>query len=507
MVRHSSRTARRLLKAAVRAVDSRNVRRALGDQSGFTLIEVLVAAVVLIVGASAAFKLVDGANATSTINGSRTTAVNLTRELTEFARGADYDQLQGTSLVPALRRNPSVAGTMSGSAWTIQRRGITFTVTSSVCMFDDPNDGTADPAQPPDNGCLTTPQNPAKVDVNPDDFRRVTFRVDWKVRAVRRSLTQSALVVNPAGGLGPRITAFTEPAGDITTNSVSWGVTGQVVTTSTTPAATGVHWSADDGVSGGDASGSPPNWGFTWNLGTPKLTPLTIDGSWVVDGNYVVQAQAFDVRGVPGEARLVTVHINRHKPAAVSGLDGGYNSRFGGVVDLRWNANGERDIRGYAVYRGTTKICPSDGSGYTTSRTCTDANPGSSGSNAYSVTAVDCATLADSNCTPREGTVTTKSVNISSGSAPNAPASVTATLVDGLPKLDWTAVGGAKFYRIYRDTGTGLSGRYDETITNSPTYTDPNPGSLGVHTYWVTAVDNSFNESAPSPPVISPAGT
>jgi hypothetical protein len=76
--------------------------------------------------------------------------------------------------------------------------------------------------------------------------------------------------------------------------------------------------------------------------------------------------------------------------------------------------------------------------------------------------------------------------------------------VDGLPVLDWPdppAGSGIRFYRIYRDTGTGLADRYDETITNDTTYTDPSPGTSG-HTYWVTAVDSNFNESAPSAPVI-----
>ena len=99
-------------------------------------------------------------------------------------------------------------------------------------------------------------------------------------------------------------------------------------------------------------------------------------------------------------------------------------------------------------------------------------------------------------------------INLSAGSAPSAPTGLSSSIVDGLPKLDWTAVGGAKFYRIYRDctlpTAINLSCRYDETITSSPTYTDPNPGSSTLHTYWVTAVDDNFNESQPSLPVISP---
>ena len=475
------------------------------SEHGFTLIEVLVAALVLILGVTAAFQLVDGANATTTINGARTTATNLTRELTEFARGADYDSLQPVTVVTALRQNESVTGS-GPSPWQIQRRGVTYTVAASVCTFDDPKDGTA-PTSPPDNACPAGAAAPGvtKIDVNPDDFRRVTFTLSWRVRARTGTMTQSVLVVNPAGGLGPRITAFDPPA------EVGPGRTSVTlpVTTSSAPAASGIHWSANDGVSQGDATGAGQNWSFTWNLGTPKLTPLTIDGTWVVDGDYLLSAQASDARGIPGESRVVTVHVNRHAPAAVTGVEAGYNPRQGGaVVDLSWILNGERDIRGYQVYRnGTTRVCPSDGSDYTTARTCTDTNPGTSGSVSYTVYAVDCESLAADTCVARRGDPSApKIVNLSAGQPPDAPGGVTATIVDGLPKLDWTGVGGAKFYRIYRDGGTGLNGRYDTTITSSPTYTDPNPGRSTVHTYWVTTVDSSYNESQPSPPVTSPAG-
>jgi hypothetical protein len=98
----------------------------------------------------------------------------------------------------------------------------------------------------------------------------------------------------------------------------------------------------------------------------------------------------------------------------------------------------------------------------------------------------------------------TKAITLNTGAAPQAPGPITATVVDGLPKLTWSSVGSARFYRIYRDTGTGLADRYDETSTSSPTYTDPNPGGTTQHTYWVTAVDSSFDESAPSAPVTSP---
>ena len=76
------------------------------------------------------------------------------------------------------------------------------------------------------------------------------------------------------------------------------------------------------------------------------------------------------------------------------------------------------------------------------------------------------------------------------------------------PTLSWTppvtAPNGIRFYRVYRDSGTTVADRYDETVTADPNYVDPNPGSTTKHRYWVTAVDMSFNESAPSAYVDSP---
>ena len=483
-------------------------RTRLSDQEGFTLIEVLVASVVLVLGVLTAFRLVDAANATTSVNSARIGATNLSRELVEYARGTDYDQLQPLTLETALRQRPAVAG--SGSPWTVTRRGVQYKVTSTVCTFDDPKDGLA--ATAPDNACpaaaadpnAKNPDGTPKVDQNPDDFRRVTIRLNWTTRGRTGSMTQSALIVNPAGGLGPRITAFDEPSGDQGpgVTSVSWGGTLKLTSTK----AAGVHWTTSNGGSQGDAGGGPTSWAFTWNLGTDKANPLTVDGTWVLDGNYTVQAQALDSRGIPGEARVITLHVNRHAPGPVSGFDGGYNERFGGVVDLHWTRYPENDVRGYRVYRdGITPVCPASGSGYITANTCTDPNPGLLGlAHVYTVKAVDCEVLSAATCTPREGVGVSKAITLNTGSAPQAPGPITATVVDGLPKLTWSAVGSARFYRIYRDTGTGLADRYDETSTSSPTYTDPNPGSTTQHTYWVTAVDGSFDESAPSAPVTSP---
>jgi prepilin-type N-terminal cleavage/methylation domain-containing protein len=474
-------------------------------ERGFTLIEVMIAATVLVVGMLSTFKLIDSANTTTSLNGARVGAMGLAREIVEYARGTDYDKLTPTTLENALRQRPSLAGN-SGEPWVVRRRGVSYTITPSVCTFDDPKDGLA--TTPPDNACPAAASLNANVDANPDDFRRVTLKLDWTIRGRTGTLTQSALTVNPTGALGPRLISVWDPSASNYeagpgTSQVQWGVSGHPLTSTT---AAGVHWSVDNRISGGDASGGPTTWSFNWGLGTERLTPLTLDNTWVPDGNYEVQVQAVDGRGVPGEARTVTVHVNRHAPAALAGVAGGYNAQFGGVVDMHWQAYGERDVVGYQVYRDDPTVASNLVCNLTTDKTsCTDPNPGSPGStHSYYLRAMDCTSLLGS-CSPRPGTNTRLDVTLTGGTALPAPDGLTGTVTDGLPTLTWTPVPGAIFYRIYRDgSGATLSDRYDETISSDARYTDPHPGDTTNHTYWVTAVDSTFNESPASASITTP---
>jgi prepilin-type N-terminal cleavage/methylation domain-containing protein len=477
----------------------------LRDQSGFSLIEVMIAALIIMVGAGAAFSLIDSANRAVSSNSARIGATNLSRELTEYARGTDYDLLQPDQVVAALRKHPTIEGAINGGTWEIQRRGVTYSIATSACTFDDPKDGLS--ATAPPNPCpAAAAVAGAPSEVNPDDFRKVTFDVTWTARGRSGKATQSALIVNPNGGLGPRVTDFTQLETQVTANSVQWG--GGLNILKSTPAAA-VHWTTDD-LSSGDAAGGPTDWGFTWDLGTRFSTTAP----WVRDGIYTVQAQAFDSRGVPGEAKLVTVHVNRGAPGQVTGLVGGYNAS-GNVVDLRWNRYDERDLQGYVVIRNSdgTQVCPATGA-LQQGVSCTDLDPQPAAGSTYSVYAADCLDLKLSlDCarrgTPGAVTPLIRPATGDAGQAPEQPTGLTASVVDGKPTLTWTAPaagpnGPIRFYRIYRDTGTTLADRYDETVTSATNYTDPNPGDTTAHQYWITAVDQNFNESVPSDPVLAP---
>ena len=416
------------LKGGEGPTDSHDVTR-LRDSAGFTLIEVMIAALILIMGAGAAFALINSANRNVSMNQARSGATNLGRELTEFARTTDYDLLQPPSVVAALRKHTRIAGTLTGSAWTIERRKVTYAITTEVCTFDDPKDGFA--AAAPPNVCPKAAAVPGvtSTDINGDDFRRVTYTMSWKVRGRAASTTQTALIVNPAGGLGPAIAKFTEPATQIvsaTGNKLSWGGASTYELTTKSSAAS-VRWAVDDGTSAGDAAPGPTLWGFDWSLG-PRVDPVV---SWVRDGAYTIQAQAYDARGVPGEGKLITVYINRGAPEALKNVVGGWNET-NNVIDMRWDRYDERDLQGYKVVRvlDNKTVCPAAGNELVA--TCTDSALPASFTTlvplVYEVYAMDCTDLKNSTGCTRKGASVFLTVAKAAATAPDAPTGLSASV-------------------------------------------------------------------------------
>ena len=455
---------------------------------GFTLVEVMVAASILIVGLLGTFTMVDQAQRTASANTSRTTALALGREIVEHARSLDYAELTPATMVAQLRTKPGIAGRVDADGkWVITRRNFAITVTAGVCTFDDPMDGLS--ALPPQNPCpAATAVAGTPTETNPDDFRRVSLVMTWKARGRTNQTTQVAQISNPSGGIGPSVPSFPDPF----LLQVTTGVSIPFVLT-TTAAAT-VRWSMDDGVSMGDAFGGPTGWNFNWNIGTVGV------GSWTVDGTYTANVQPFDSRGVAGARRAATVMLNRRVPLAPGNLQGGRSDANGGVVELEWAANPERDILGYRVYRtGSTnikaRICPPPTAGeqaVTTKVSCTDTDPGPQP--LYTLVAVDRPVLGDPSSGTREGESSTLTVG-GSGTRPAAPLALTAVVVGGRVSLTWLPGVGAlpAFYRIYRD---GV--RVDRTATDLPAYVDPVALDGTVRRYYVTAVSAQFNESPPS---------
>lgn len=472
-------------------------RPTLSSEHGMTLVEVMVAALILVTGMAGVLTLVDGANRTASATNARVTALNLGREVFEDARSVDYDLLTPSTVATALQAKPGLAGT--GNPWTVTRRGVAYALDVRACTFDDPKDGLATgAAAAPDNECLprAAAAAGAPVESNPDDFRRVDVTVSWNFRGSTKSLTVTDSIVNPSGGLGPRIKTITQPTAQITSG------TNVAIPVTTTPNASSLHWIVDAAGSEGDATGGPATWNIAWPIGTVGSV------SAVPDGTYTLNAQPFDIRGVPGDTRSALVQINRSLPFAATGLVGGRNEAHGQMlVDLEWNGNPERDILGYRVYRtdntGTRLVCGQVNRPLN-ALSCSDDPAPSSGTLSYEVRAVDRADLADANSALREGRPSNALVSMSAGARPDKPTGLQVSVLNNLAHLTWTAPasGAVAFYRIYRD-GQQVADRIARSATNATLFDDATWGGTG-HTYRVAAVGPSYNESDLSDPVVLP---
>src|SRR5215213_1682115 len=133
-----------------------SLRRA---QAGFTLIEVLVASFVLMVGVFSAFALLDRANAATNRVRTSDNATNLTRELIEGARSVPYEKVSSPGVVSELQALPGLDGI-------------------DVCIMDDPKDGGG---PRPTTATFCANSAPAgTTDKNPEDYKRITVIVTWK---------------------------------------------------------------------------------------------------------------------------------------------------------------------------------------------------------------------------------------------------------------------------------------------------------------------------------------
>ena len=505
----------RLKRAAGRA-DHRNMRMRLPsatDERGYTLVELMVAAVVLIIGALGAFALLDGANKTTVSNNARMGATNLARELLEDARSLDYDLLNDAQMAGALQTKLGVSGT----PWKVSRRGIEYTVETSVCTFDDPKDNVA--ATPPLDVC--TPQAPVPASAGtlqpenqPDDFRRVAVKLTWNIGRGNTTMQQTSLINNPSGGMGPRITTFTAPPDNVSQFATT--ATSATFPTVTTQAAS-VRWNSDGSPTGsGDSTGGPTTWTTTWQLGT-AATPIDppASGAWppqysagtVLDGTYTVTAQAFDDRGIAGDSRAAILPLNRSFPLTVTGFEAGRND-YQDSIDFQWEPNPERDIIGYEVWNAgpdntlgngnDTLVCTTASAAATS---CSDSAP-PAGTPGYYAVALDKADIATAGSATRKSPYA-KVVTVGA-TAPAAPLSpvllpVGVEASTGNPQLSWAHLlpGTVRFFRIYRDQCCAIGDRYDSTASNQTSWVDPNPGNSS-HRYWVTAVGPGLNESSPS---------
>ena len=530
--------------------------RAISDERGFTIVEVMVAALLLMTGLVGTMTMLDQANATTTTTKAREQGVSLQRELVEAARSISYSELDNATIVSRLQAREGFADANGAeNDWVIRRRGVNYSVTLGTCSVDDTTDGTGphDPAQfcttgagqATAAGCraiLGTTGNVAGTagasattadcgvdvnrdgtidslvaggsctsgcgsgsDTNPDDYKRVVSLVRWDRGGGNRYALQAATMPNPGLSAAPSVVSITPST---TTAFAGTRYVDVGVVTNRAPATVGI---SIDGSPKGAATKTtgPLAWNYTWDLGAlaePVATAIEPAPGEVLDGTYVVSARALDAYGSAGTTRAVTVTVNRRSPYPVGQFRGGRRGGATGEIDFEWVLNRERDVNGYRVFRDVpdttadVEVCARLPRG----TACRLVDPPQGNSEYYAVAYdLDPGTGAE-----RPGV---RSANFQVTTTNAVPAPITSlqasNVSGGHTKLIWTASAGdpdagdsIAYYRIYRD-GTAYENRFDRTTTGGVVqYTDTQ--SEGTpHNYYVAAVDKYLGESTIFGPV------
>ena len=109
-------------------------------QSVQTLVELMIAIFVLLVGVLGSVALVDGANRGTASTRAREGATNLARDVIEGMHNIPIKQAVASGAnLPATLSAGGVGGTVTGSVWKVSRRNFTYTVQVSACAMDDAN--------------------------------------------------------------------------------------------------------------------------------------------------------------------------------------------------------------------------------------------------------------------------------------------------------------------------------------------------------------------------------
>jgi hypothetical protein len=467
------------------------------SEAGFTLIEALMAAVILVVGLIGLLGLLDVSVRASASTRAREGATSLAREILEDARTIPYAQIIPTSIESQMKLMNGLENLPQ-----ISRRGFTYTVAVKECAIDDPKDGIAKAHG--STFCSEQPNwkgEPEVVDTEPEDLKRITAEVSWTVRGRTSTVKQVSTLTAAGQGIGllARELHLVEPPYSNNRTSTAPVITEAATKTLTFSVSfpegtTAVDWSLEGAKQEELTPASKAtSLTFSWPINEPPLHP------YVSDGTYQVAAQAVNSTGVIGPPISIPVRLIRGVPAAPKEIVGGFNTVYSGgvateVVELQWKANAERNVLGYRVFGPASElVCPESLETLSTTTSCIDFKvpAGKPAERAYTVVALY-RNAANEVAQSSPGTM---NVTRAASTAPNAPTNLVLTNnADGSITLKWQAPASGStpsFYRIYRGSKNYTS-RYGETTLTEFKDTEAST----PHEYWVTAVSSNLTESS-----------
>jgi len=110
-------------------------------ETGFTIVEVMVAVLMLVTGVLAMLTMIEGSLSSTSRTTAREQATNLARDVVERAREVPYAATTTGSAAVAIAARLPETPAVSGSNFVVQRRNVTYAVSISACSIDDPSDG------------------------------------------------------------------------------------------------------------------------------------------------------------------------------------------------------------------------------------------------------------------------------------------------------------------------------------------------------------------------------
>jgi type II secretory pathway pseudopilin PulG len=512
------------------------IRSRISEQGGFTIIEVLVAAVVLVVGLGGLLGMLVTADHAISTTRLRQAETSLAREVLEDARGLAPAQLTSTTIASALQSAVPQA-TLSGSNLVVTRavassgNPTSFTISFNVCDLDNPSDGSGNHSSPPASGGVWCPDvaSNGTQDSNPSDYTRLSVTVTPSSRST--PTIQQTILIYSRPVNGPAVTCLSTsatcpgPSATVTSgSSLTFNVT-------TTAVAASIQWLVNGNV--------PPSGQIPATSTDPYTPPGTSSSfTWnlpAADGTYTIAAVAYDANGSSGTRSTVVVTLNRHRVIAPTSFSAGWNDLTGGV-EIQWVPSVDQDVLYYHVYRqygsnAAQLVATCGASGNVTGTSCADApesalappipsarpNPCTSSSQSYTTTDYYWVVGVDTDPStgqPREGTAQSPNVDANlCDHQPYAPSTLSGTLDNGQLPLTWDAPSPAapdgwdsiQAWRIYRwpaSREVQIPGDRYQLLGNpaATSYTDRSPDPGGVQqSYCVTAVDAHLNESPCSP--------
>lgn len=197
-------------------------------EAGFTIVEVMAAMVILIIGVLSTFTLIEGSLASTSRTTAREQGTSLARDLVERSRQVAYDQVTSDLAATTLRTTLTDATGAPGSMFSVTRRGVAYKVTVSACSIDDPTDGVGEgdatfcltPTGPPPNPGPPPPVPAGKVRLLGVDVALAGSLLDTVCNAIgdpeilttlQQTLSPVATVGICTGGSGPRVQLDNHP--------------------------------------------------------------------------------------------------------------------------------------------------------------------------------------------------------------------------------------------------------------------------------------------------------